>query len=93
LRLWLVSYLPAASLWCQASSVAGVTGKMSVQRRRGSSRASAASHTRSAALYRIRPACRRSTAFSCRSASSSASFVLSLRNSSTAKPSIRRTSR
>jgi len=34
----LVSYLLAASLRCQASSVAGVTGKISAQRRRGSSR-------------------------------------------------------
>jgi len=43
-----VSYLLAASLRCQASSVAGVTGKTSVRCRRGSSRASAANHTRSA---------------------------------------------
>jgi hypothetical protein len=48
LRRLLVSYLPAASLWCQASSVAGVTGKTPVQRLRGMSRASAANHTRSA---------------------------------------------
>ena len=47
LRRLLVSYLPAASLRCQASSVAGVTGKTSVQRSRGKSRASAANHTRS----------------------------------------------
>ena len=93
LRLLLVSYLLAASMRCQASSVAGVTGKISVQRWRGSSRASAANHTRSAGSYRTRPACRRRTAFSCRSTSSSASFAMSLRNSSTAKPSIRRTSR
>ena len=32
LRRLLVSYLPAASLRCQASSVAGVTGKTPVQR-------------------------------------------------------------
>ena len=93
LRLLLVSYLLAASLRCQASSVAGVTGKISVQRRRGSSRASAANHTRSAGSYRIRPTWRRSTAFSCRSASSSASFAKSLRSTKTARPSIRRTSR
>ena len=49
LRRLLVSYLFAASLRCQASSVAGVTGKMSVQRLRGRSRASAANHIRSAA--------------------------------------------
>ena len=48
LRRLLVSYLLAASLRCQASSVAGVTGKTSVQRLRGISRASAANHTRSA---------------------------------------------
>jgi hypothetical protein len=48
LRLLLMSYLLAASLRCQASSVAGVTGKISAQRLRGMSRASAASHTRSA---------------------------------------------
>ena len=53
-RLLLVSYLLAASLRCQASSVAGVTGKIPVQRRRGSSRASAANHTRSAGSYRTR---------------------------------------
>ncbi len=89
-RLLLVSYLRAASLRCQARSVAGV-GKISVQRRRGSSRASAANHTRSAGSYRTLSACRRRIAFSCRS--SSASFAMSLRNSSTARPSIRRTSR
>jgi len=44
LRRLLVSYLLAASLRCQARSVAGVTGKISVQRLRGRSRASAASH-------------------------------------------------
>jgi hypothetical protein len=48
LRRMLVSYLPAASWRCQASSVAGVTGKTSVQRLRGMSRASAANHTRPA---------------------------------------------
>jgi len=53
--------------------------------------ASAASHTRSAGSYRIRPACRRSTAFSCRSASSSASLARSLRNTRTKRPSTRRT--
>ena len=41
-------YFPAASLRCQASSVAGVTGKTSPQRLRGTSRASAASQARSA---------------------------------------------
>ncbi len=67
LRRLLVSYFFAASLRCQASSVAGVTGKTSAQRLRGISRASAANQARSAASYRTRPACRRSTAFSCRS--------------------------
>jgi hypothetical protein len=46
LRRPLVSYFLPASLRCQASSVAGVTGKISVQRLRGRSRASAANHTR-----------------------------------------------
>jgi len=45
-RCLLVSYLAAASLRCQASSVAGVTGKISVQRLRGRSRASAANDGR-----------------------------------------------
>ena len=47
-RRLLVSYFFAASLRCQASSVAGVTGKTSAQRLQGMSRASAANHTRSA---------------------------------------------
>jgi hypothetical protein len=93
LRRLLVSYFLAASLRCQASSVAGVTGKTSVQRLRGMSRASAANHTRSAGSYRTRPAWRRSTAFSGRSTSSSASFAKSLRNTRTARPSSRRISR
>ena len=80
-------------LRCQASSVPGVTGKMSVQRLRGRSRASAANHTRSPGSYRIRPACPRSTAFSCRSTSSSASFAWSPRNTRTARPSTRHVSR
>jgi hypothetical protein len=37
-----VSYFLAASLRCQARSVAGVTGKISAQRRRGMNRVSAA---------------------------------------------------
>jgi hypothetical protein len=44
LRRLLVSYLFAASLRCQASSVAGVTGKMPVQCLRGKSRASGEPH-------------------------------------------------
>jgi hypothetical protein len=47
-QVLLVSYFFAASLRCQASNVAGVTGKTSLQRVRGTSPASAASHTRSA---------------------------------------------
>jgi hypothetical protein len=35
LRCLLVSYFLAASLRCQASSVAGITGKTSTQRQRG----------------------------------------------------------
>src|SRR6266700_6604078 len=52
LRRLLVSYLLAASLRCQASSVAGVTAKTSAQRLRGTSRASAANQARSAGAYR-----------------------------------------
>ncbi|MDX6336744.1 MAG: hypothetical protein QOG05_4084 [Streptosporangiaceae bacterium] len=55
LRLLLVSYLLAVSLRCQASSVAGVTGKISVQHRWGSSRASAASHTALRATFETAP--------------------------------------
>jgi hypothetical protein len=74
-RRLLVSYLLAASLRCQASSVAGVTGKTPVQRRRGMNRVSAVNHARSAGSYRTRPAFRRSTAFSCWSTSSPAFFA------------------
>ena len=74
-RRLLVSYFFAASLRCQASSVAGVTGKTSAQRLRCISRAKAVNQARSAGSYRTRPTCRRSTAFSCRSTSSSASFA------------------
>ena len=52
MRRLLVPYLPATSLRCQASIVAGVTGQMAAQRLRGMSRASAASHSRSAGPYR-----------------------------------------
>jgi hypothetical protein len=93
LRRLLVSYFLAASLRCQASRVAGVTGKMPAQCTRGISCASAANHTLSAGSYRIRPACRRSTVFSCRSTSSSASLARSSRNARMARLSIRRTSR
>ena len=74
-RRLLVSYFLAVSFRCQASSVTGVTGKTPAQRFRGMNRASAANQARSAGSYRTRPACRRSTAFSCRSTSSSASFA------------------
>ena len=73
-------------------SVAGVTGKISVQRLRGIHRASAANHNRSAGSYRTRLASRRSIAFSCRSTSSSASFARSPRNTRTARPSTRHVS-
>ena len=43
--------------------------------------------------YRTRPTRRRSTAFSCRSTSSSASFARSLRNTRTARPSTRHVSK
>ena len=45
-----------------------------------------------AGSYRTRPACRRSTAFSCRSTSSSASFARSPRNARTARLSTRQVS-
>ena len=93
LRCPLVSYFAATSLRSQVRSVAGVTGKISVQCLRGRSRVSAANQARSAGSYRIRPTWRRSTAFSCRSTSSSASFARSLRNSRKAAPSIRHVSR
>ena len=48
LRRLLVSDFFAASLRCQARSVAGATGKASAQRLRGMSRASTASQIRSA---------------------------------------------
>jgi hypothetical protein len=57
LRRPLVSYFFAASLRCQARSVAGVTGSTSGQRRRDRIRASAANQARSAGSYRTaRPA-------------------------------------
>ena len=56
LRRLLVSYFLPVRLRCQASRVAGVTGKTPVQRRRGISRASAASKARSGGWYRTRPA-------------------------------------
>jgi hypothetical protein len=91
-RRLLVSYFLAASLRCQASSVAGVTGKTSAQRRRGMNRESAANQTRPAGSYRTRPPFRRSTAFSCRSTSSSAFFARSPRNT-TVRPDNQRISR
>lgn len=85
LRRLLVSYFLAISLRCHASSVAGVTGKTSPQRLRGTSRASAANQARSAYSYRMRPTRRRSSAFSCWSTSSSASFAKFPRNTRTAR--------
>ena len=92
-RRLLVSYFLAASLRCQASSVAGVTGKTSAQRLRGMNRVSTVNQTRSAGSYRTRPAFRRSTAFSCRSTSNSAFFARSPRNTSTVRPNNQRISR
>jgi hypothetical protein len=92
-RRLLVSYLLAASLRCQASSVVGVTGKTPVQRRRGMNRVSAVNQARSAGSYRTRRAFRRRTAFSCRSTSSSAFFAWSPRNIRTARPKVQRMSR
>ena len=53
LRRLLVPYFPAASLRCQASSVAGVTGKTSAQRPRGT--AAPAQRTRPGQLARTVP--------------------------------------
>jgi hypothetical protein len=52
LRRLLVSYFLAASLRCQASRVAGVTGKIPAQRRRGMNHVSAVNQARSAGSYR-----------------------------------------
>jgi len=93
LRRPLVSCLLAASLPCQASRAAGVTGKISVQRLRGSSGARAADRIRPAGPYRIRPASRRRTAFSCRGTSSSASCATSVPNTKTPRPGSWPTSR
>ena len=57
LRRVLVPYFRAASLRCQAGSVAGVTGKIPAQRRRGTKCVSAVTQARSAGSYRTRPAC------------------------------------
>jgi len=93
LRL-LVSYFFAASLRSKASSVAGVTEKTSAQRRRATSRASAASQARSVGRLVPRPAARRrSTAFSCRSTNSSAFFAMSPRNIKTVRLSTRHVSK
>jgi hypothetical protein len=73
-------------------SVTGVTGKTSAQRLRDTSPDSAANLTRSTGSYPTRPTCRRSTAFSWRSTSSSAALARSPRHSTTTKPSIRQTS-
>jgi hypothetical protein len=71
----------------------GRHGKIAALDLRGSSRATAANHIRSPGSYRTRPAFRRSTAFSCRSTSNSASFARSLRNTRTARLSTRHVSR
>jgi hypothetical protein len=92
-RRVLASYFCATSLRCQASSVAGVTGKILAHCRRGMNGASAANQARSAGSYWTRPACRRNTAFSCRSTRSSASFARSPRNTSTTSPNNQRSSR
>ena len=83
----------AASRRCQDSSVAGVTGKTSAQRRRGMNRVSTANQARPPGSYRTRPTFRRSTAFSCRSTSSSASLAWSPRNTRTARPNNQRISK
>jgi len=92
-RRVLVSYFRATSLRCQASSVAGVTGKTRAHCRRGMNEASAANQARSAGSFRIRSAFQRSTVFSCRSTSSSASFARFPRSISTTSSNSRRISR
>jgi len=92
-----------AACWCRISwqracgarpsSVAGATGKISAQRLRGMNRVSAANQARSAGSYRTRPAFRRSTAFSCRSTSNSASFSRSPLDTRTARLNNQRISR
>jgi hypothetical protein len=62
------------------SSVAGVTGKMVAQRRRGIRPERAGSHSRSAQVYLTRSTWRRSAAFSWRRTSSSASLDASWRS-------------
>jgi hypothetical protein len=93
LRRLLVSYFLAASLRCQASSVAGVTGKIPAQRLRGMNHVSAVNQARSAGSYRTRPAWRRSTAFSWRSTRISASLASYPRNTRTATLNNQRISR
>ena len=51
LRRLLVSYFLAASLRCQASSVAGVTGRIPAQRRLGTNRVNAANRERAASSH------------------------------------------
>ena len=52
----------------------------------GTSRVSAANHTRSAGSYRTRPVWRRSTSFSCRTTGNPAAFARSLRDTRAATP-------
>jgi hypothetical protein len=85
--------LAPTSRRCQARIVAGVTERTSAQRRRGTRRDRAASHTRSAGVSCTRATCRRSTAFSCRKTNSSASLLKSRRTSTAIRPSRQRTSR
>ena len=84
--------LPGSELAYQASSVAGVTGKTPGQRCRVMNRLSAANQARSPGSYCTRPAFWRSTAFSCRSTSNSASLACSPRNIRTTRPNDQRIS-
>ena len=93
LRRLLVSYFFAASLRCQASSVAGVTGKTSAQRLQGMSRASAANHTRSAGSYRTPPAFGAAPRSRAGAPAAQRPSQGSLQNIRTARLSTRRTSR
>lgn len=81
-RSLLESHLLAINLRCHPSNVPGVTGNTCAHRHRGIREDSAANHSRSAGSYRTGPeSCLRSTAFSCRRTSSSASLAASRRSS------------
>ena len=89
-RRVLVSYFHAVSRRCRARSVAGCHREDPGPLPPRDEPASAANQARSAGSYRIRPAFRRNTAFSCRSTSNSASFARSPRKTSATRPNSQR---